>query len=270
MSTPPSPTKPRPLPLTPGYLTVWAVLAALALAYLAVLAVKPDLADRLIPGPSFGSPEDNRGQRALSKALAELKDLRQTMGLFERELTDLRKTLTAGATREAALSDRVAAVEAALKALSTGDAARIAAPARLGEGTAATSGPRVQGYVEERPTKNLREGRPAEPPRVAANITPQPHVQPPAKPATGSPVGIEVASGPSLDAVRLSWQLLQDSHKSTVRNLEPRVVEVPGDPSSWRLIAGPVASDAEAEKLCLRLRQRRIACSVQPLTGKPL
>ncbi|MFM9942432.1 MAG: SPOR domain-containing protein [Hyphomicrobiaceae bacterium] len=271
MSTNSTSAERRPAALPYRYLTVWAILAALALTYLAVLVVKPDLAERLVPGPKFGAPEDNRGQRALAKALAELKEVRQILANFERDLGELQKSVTAADTRDVALAGRVAALEAQLKAFGKGEPVRVGAPADPGDvPVAAAPAPRVLGFVEERPTKSLRDARPAEPPKVAAaTATAPPTVAPPPKPS-GPPVAIEVASGPSLDAVRLSWQLLQDSHKATVRNLEPRVVETAGDPPSYRLLAGPIANDAEAERLCSRLRQRRIGCSVQAFTGKPL
>lgn len=271
MSTSSHLSRSQPSLLSPRYLTVWAVLAALALAYLALLVVKPDLAERLVPGPSFGSPEDNRGQRALARAMTELKELRQAIGTLEREVGELSKTVTAGDTRDVALAGRVAALEALVKALGTGEAPRVASPASVGDAPPTGATPRVLGYVEERPTKSLRDAvRPGDAPKVSATtVLPSPASAPPAKPA-GPPLGIEIASGPSLDALRLSWQLMQDSHKTAVRTLEPRVVEVPGDPPTYRLIAGPVASSAEGDKLCGSLRQRRLTCSVQPFTGKPL
>lgn len=277
MRTPQHSSRSHGVALSPRYLTVWAVLAAVALAYLALLVVKPELAERLIPSPSFGAPEDNRGQRALARAMTELKEMREVLVTVERELGELRKTVTAGDTRDVALAGRVAALETMLKDLSKVDAARPTTPVAGGE-TADPATPRVLGYVEERPTKALRDApRPADTARAATTViapapgplaTPAP-VPAPSK-AAGPQLGIELASGPSLDALRLSWQLMQDSHKAAVKALEPRVIETPGDPPSYRLIAGPVASETEGDKLCTRLRQRRLTCSVQPFTGKPL
>ena len=128
----------------------------------------------------------------------------------------------------------------------------------------------VHGYAEERPTKAAREARPAEPPRTAATPAAQPTARAGAAPAQGQPAGVQLASGPSVDALRLSWQLLQESHKSAIRALEPRFEETAGDPPQYRLIAGPLATSEDAEKLCERLRARRLACAVTPYGGKPL
>ncbi len=258
----------RPAPaLSPGYVTVWAILAALALAYLALLVVRPDLAERLLAPPAVGSPEDNRGQRALTKALAEIKDLRQTAKVLERELAEVRAAMAASEIRDTALTARVATIEAALQKLaSPAGGPQIVSPAsQPGDPLASAPAPRVIGHVEDRPTKATREARPAEPPRIAATT-----VAPTVGTKSASGVGIQIASGPSLDAVRLSWQLMQETHKAAFKALEPRVVEVPGDPPSFKLIAGPLSTGDEAEKLCVRLRQRRTTCTVHPYAGKPL
>ena len=251
--------------LSPAYLTIWAVLAALALAYLSLLAIRPDLADSLTPGPGDTAPEGNRGQRAMSRALADIKDLRQTVALLERELTDLRTAVTVNDARDAVVTLRIAALESGLKtALAT--AASRSAPV-AGEAGQKPTPPAVHGFIEERPTKEAREGRPGEPPRTAASAAGA--AARPAAPA-GPPVGVQLAAGPSVDALRLSWQLLQENHKSALRSLEPRFIEATGEPSAYRLIAGPIATSEDAQRICERLKTRRVTCSVQPFTGSPL
>jgi hypothetical protein len=216
--------------------------------------VRPELAHRLLP-PASGAPEDNRGQRAISKALAEIKDLRQTVALLERELTDIRASMTSGDAREAVLAARVVALEASLKV----------ALGRQEEPPKGAPSPQVAGFIEER-ARAQKEFRPGEPPRAAAVQAPGPRAGPP----VGSAIAVQLASGPSVDAVRLSWQLLQESHKSTLRALEPRYLEGAGEPPSFRLLAGPIATIDEAERLCERLRLRRVTCSLVPFTGRPL
>lgn len=243
----------RPAPaLSLRYVTVWALLATLALAYLALLVVRPDVAERLLAPPAVGSPEDNRGQRALSKALAELRELQQTAKMLERELSDVRSAIAAGEARESAISTRLAAVELALQRLSRPASEPVAAapPVQPAAPVAATAAPRIEGRVEDRPLKSLREAKPADRPAGTH--------------------AVQLASGPSIDAVRLSWQLLLETHKATLGSLEPRIVETPGNPSSFRLIAGPLASEKDADRLCERLRQRRTTCSVQGFSGEPL
>lgn len=258
----------RPAPvLSPGYVTIWALLATLALAYLALLVVRPDLAQRILTPPAVGLPEDNRGQRALTKALAEIKDLRQTAKVLERELAEVRAAMAASESRDTALTARVATIEAALQKLaSPAGGPHIVSPANQpGDPLATAQAPLIVGHVEDRPTKAVRQARPDEPSRTAIDSALPPDA---AKPQLG--VAIQIASGPSLDAVRLSWQLMQETHKAALKVLEPRVVEVPGDPPSFKLLAGPLSTGDEAEKLCDRLRRRKTTCTVQPFAGKPL
>ena len=92
----------------------------------------------------------------------------------------------------------------------------------------------------------------------------------PANVQSGPPVGVLIATGPSLDAVRLSWQLLTETNKSVLRPFEPRYVESSGDGGLFQLIAGPVASREEAARVCERLKARNARCSVTGFTGQPL
>ena len=105
---------------------------------------------------------------------------------------------------------------------------------------------------------------------VAQNSAPSP-IQtgsiPPLPPAR--PAGLLVASGPSLDSIRLSWNVLSQTHSSVLGSLEPRIVPS-SDGSAFQLIAGPFASDAEAAKACTALKARGVGCKSSDYTGAPL
>lgn len=246
-------------PLSMRYLTTWAILASAALAYLALLVANPELAERLLPTASTIASDDVRLKKALTKAVADIEDLQQRIARQDREIGTLRTALAEAEQRQLTTTARLGALESRPPLATAPETAKIAAPAPGPQG--ADNGPRIVGVVEERPTKAAREGRPQ--PGLAA-------APPPPATLPQSQSGIQLASGPSLDALRLSWQLIQETNKTSLRALEPRVIEGAGDPPSYKLIAGPLASDAEAEKLCERLRQRRLTCSVQPFLGKPL
>jgi hypothetical protein len=62
--------------LTTVYVAAWGILATAAVAYLMVLAFRPDVSGiitRVAPAP----PEPTQVQRTISKALAELQSVRQ-------------------------------------------------------------------------------------------------------------------------------------------------------------------------------------------------
>ena len=254
--------------LSPLYVAIWAGLAAVALAYLALMVVRPQITEGLFQRLPVGAPEDNRGQRAMAKLATEIRDLKQTVKHLETELVDLRLAATSAERTNAALVARLATVETGLKSV-IGPQSRLTAVApdakAKSAGTAA-----VAGFLEERPTATGRQGDPTRSAAAAAVAAAPGRTVTAAAPNAGLPSGVQLASAPSLDALRLSWQLVQESHKSLVRGLEPRVVETPGDPPSYRLIAGPMASSEDADRLCERLRTRRVTCAVVPFAGKPL
>lgn len=80
---------------------------------------------------------------------------------------------------------------------------------------------------------------------------------------SSAPVAIILDSGPSLEALRLRWNILHDRHQSALMNLEPRYVTggTRGAPS-YQLLAGPVASQDEAIRICALLNARSVGCSV--------
>lgn len=253
------------------YLITWGILAAFALGYLALLAVRPDIAQNLFSGPFESAPESNRGQRAMTRAMAEINGLKQSLARLEGEMGELRVLTASEQKRSAALETRLATAEDGQKATAARLAA-IPAPATAAAATAA------EGAGEPRATKAQREARsPETPAEIAAAVTAQAATTlsaPAAKPVEarpkGPPLGLWVGTGPSLDAVRLSWQLLQEGNKGTLKALEARFVESSGDPPAYQLIAGPVATREEANKACERLRAKQSRCTVIPFTGQPL
>ena len=126
------------------------------------------------------------------------------------------------------------------------------------------SGTTIQGKVEDKPAKSA--SRPA-----VAIVQPAPLTtatdQPRAPPQTAA---VRIASGPSLDALRLSWQLLLEGHRPVLKPLEPRWIPMPGEAASFALLAGPVGSPEEAAKICAGLKAKRITCSVTRFGGQPL
>ena len=85
---------------------------------------------------------------------------------------------------------------------------------------------------------------------------------------TFAAAAILLARGPSLDALRLSWSLLNERHKSSLGSLEPRVVTT--EPGTHQLIAGPFASAADAAKACATLKSRGVTCQPAEFKGEGL
>ncbi len=93
----------------------------------------------------------------------------------------------------------------------------------------------------------------------------QPKAAAPVKPA---PVGVLLATGPSLDSLRLSWQILNDRHGATMKPLQPRyVVSGKPDERTYGLVAGPLANVAAAKDVCKTMADNGINCEVSQYRG---
>jgi hypothetical protein len=85
------------------------------------------------------------------------------------------------------------------------------------------------------------------------------------------PVGIKLASGASVDSLRLSWSLLADKHSDALKSLEARYV-TGGDAQNpnFDLVAGPIKSKAQANKVCKDLAAKGVPCTVGAFGGDAL
>lgn len=83
------------------------------------------------------------------------------------------------------------------------------------------------------------------------------------------PIGIQIASGSSVEALRLSWSLLSDHHADSLKNLQPRVIGG-AEGTGYDLVAGPLKSQAEAKKVCKALQSKNITCRIGSFEGDAL
>ncbi|HEX4891814.1 MAG TPA: hypothetical protein VFV47_00895 [Hyphomicrobiaceae bacterium] len=258
--------------LSPLYVAFWGCMAALALAYLALLATRPDIAEMLILGPGRAVPEGNSGSRATAKAPASFEEMKRRLASLETQLGEMKLAETARERRELELLGRLAALERGSR-VAEGDAVPASQQSAGADSSAKSkvlSGSTVRGTVEDRPMKiTVLGSTPSQ--AGASSVAPQAKLAAAAVRAPESrALGVEIASGPSLDALKMSWQMLVDGHGPALHSLEPRYVELRSDPASFALIAGPVATSDDAVKICERLRTKKVACSITTFSGQPL
>lgn len=134
-------------------------------------------------------------------------------------------------------------------------------------------------------TGSLPGLRPAPAPAPAAkplpkvtNLAPRLSAEPTAAPVTGrtivapsraGPVGIVLGGNTSLDEVRARWAVTS-ARNATLSTLEPRVIATDALGSqSFSLVAGPIATKADAAKVCAELKAEGVACRVGGYTGQP-
>jgi hypothetical protein len=97
-------------------------------------------------------------------------------------------------------------------------------------------------------------------------------LEPPAPVAkVAKPVGIYIGSGPSVDSLRSSWGLISERNADSLANLQPRYTTgIDSNGLNYGLVAGPVSSTAEAQKLCKDLAAKAVTCRVGDFGGEPL
>ena len=85
------------------------------------------------------------------------------------------------------------------------------------------------------------------------------------------PVGIYIGSGPSLESVRSSWSTLSSTNPGTLGGLQPRYTSsMDAEGMNYGLIAGPLKSTAEAQKVCKDLAAKAVNCRIGEYGGEAL
>ena len=89
-------------------------------------------------------------------------------------------------------------------------------------------------------------------------------------PAQQQAYAVQLGAGPSLDALRMSWLALRDQHGDALGSLQPRFVAPRGGSGPYRLVAGPLPSKADADKVCAEMGVGRDGCFATTALGQPL
>jgi len=88
-----------------------------------------------------------------------------------------------------------------------------------------------------------------------------------AKPA----IGVRLATGQSLEALRVTWKAMRDRHPEILKGLAPRYVEQDALGSApFSLVAGPVSKPTDVLEICADLGGEARECALATFTGKKL
>ena len=270
------------------YLIVWVVAAAVAIGYLVLLGVRPEIFAR---ARTDVAQELAQTKRDMTRAMADIDPLRKTVGEIKLDVANLSYGTKDLATHQAELNDRVTALEAATPKVArigeaTTDSAPVPQPVPVPAKKAAAPKQTKTGSAVVAPlpgAKVINGNKPAAAPAVpaetgsiaaggqgkaAAKTQVAAAHKPPAKPA---PVGVLLATGPSVDALKLNWSILKDQHADAVGNLSPRVVvSGPASKRVYSLVAGPIASADQAKNLCVSMAAKGVGCEVSTFRGSAL
>ena len=80
---------------------------------------------------------------------------------------------------------------------------------------------------------------------------------------------LSLSTAQSVTGLRASWLLLTSRHPETFNRLQPRYVADQAN-STYRLLAGPILSHAEADRICTELRAQSVSCGVTTYVGSAL
>jgi hypothetical protein len=241
----------------------WSALGLVAAGYLALLVGSPDtISDLALRSPEASSEPGLA--RNLSKIASEVAVLQRSVLKIETDVSRVKSQVAEQDGRERALVERVQMVEsrvdkfAPAQALAQAPSLAIAAPKPLPPVKPVVKNVAATDVAKTEPPRPLETGSiraPAAPSAVEAL-------------ADGRAAAIQLAAGPSVDALRLSWSLLNDRHGATLKSLEPRVVK--GENGAYQLVAGPFPNEGQAVKTCTQLRAKGVGCRPAEFKGDSL
>jgi hypothetical protein len=258
--------------LTP-YVMIWLAIASFALAYLALLGLRPHMfAEAKKDTPNI-EQKITQVKRDVERGLADLEPIRRTVGEVKMDVANLKVAAEQSEERDRMIMEKVTALEtSAIKGPQAAPATKTSkqippaaasvppTPKQNPKKSTAVSqsgtGPKVINNAQASGARSIETGSIERKNKAAAPKT---------------PVGVLVATGSSIDALRLNWTILTDRHGQTIRNLRPRyVIKGSGAARSYGLVVGPVASTAKAQNLCKELTAKGQTCTVSKFQGNAL
>lgn len=280
MSVLPSQKPARHRVFTP-YVLLWVVAAGLATAYLALLGLRPEIFASAGKSDIDIAKELAETKRDVSRAFADLDPVRSTVGEMKLDVANLKVGSKEIMGHVSDLNERVTALENS--AAKAPEVASSSEPAKVAAAPGAAAPPKPKPDPRRATGNNSTSVAPASQggPHVingnksagieTGSIDKKPKAKPKAASEAGGPVGVLLATGPSVDSLRLNWTILNDRHADAVKSLKPRyVVSGKADKRVYSLVAGPVASREQARSLCREMTEKGLACEVSIYRGNAL
>lgn len=264
------------------YSLIWGAAALISLLYLILLVTQPTLVADLL-GSGSHNTELEATRKAVNENVAEVRSLRETIDVFRSELVEMRAQISGQTDATRDLASRMATIEADIAeqqkvaALDPQVVKAKEAAAKKAAKEAAAKEAAAKKAAQAEATKKadgaLETGSVAQPATGGAISFGPPTVTTTtmAPPPAGNLIGVQIATGPSVDSLRLSWTLLNERHGDSFRALEPRyTTDMSGSEQTYDLIVGPVASVDDAKRLCQELALKATPCAVSRFTGDSL
>ncbi len=267
--------------------TVWLVLGALGLGYLGIAFFTPQLL------PDFSGGRAHVSEGTLMKVSAEFDGLKASLAKLDLEIANVRSDVTAQTTQTQTLSSQLTALDDKVRLMqSPAETAPADVKPQASADTGSQTGADVPAFAAGAPQAQEAQAQDADsgpaptriinsPPRVGAPIETGSVNSPAAnkpisfgpavvKPAA-KPIGIQLATDPSVDGLRVTWGALSQIHPDQLAHLKARYADLgTATGPNFGLIAGPIKSKAEAKKLCKELSAQSVSCKVSEYRGQDL
>jgi hypothetical protein len=260
-----------------AYLMMWGLAAAIGLTYLASVAMRFEFRAPVQQEAAKPAIDPEQGLRLANRAMIRIDSVQQSVGEVQRDLGSLRAAFDQRESQDREAQSRISSLEERVTTLQTPPpAVAAAAPAakqKVAEKNKQTAEKRTSPHV----VSVGEEPRVVPPP--PANTVETGSIPSSAPPITfGTPevtpvrqnYTVQLGAGPSLDALRMAWLVLRDQHGAALGTLQPRFVAPKGGTGSYRLVAGPLPSKADADKVCAAMGVGRDACFATTAIGHPL
>jgi hypothetical protein len=262
------------------YLMTWAMLAVGAVAYLALLAFPPQAG---APPPAETADRDPAKDPAKTAAPGASKALAEVQGSLteiRKDVTQLQDAMGERVANEKSNQSRLTALEERVAGIEPPQTPPATAPSPKPEKTArklpddVTTADILAKTKEDTPTPPpVKVAAPPPVPIQTGSIKSKDEIvfgEPVVTPAAQKDFAVQLAAGPSLQVLRQSWGQLVERHGSALATLKPRVVPPRSEGGIYRLLAGPVPTKADADRICAELGGGPKACFVTAYAGSPL
>jgi sporulation related protein len=271
------------------YLSTWALLASGALAYLAVLSFPPKAeapppAPQATVKPAKDAPTDLTEVKVRPVKTTEVKALAEVQGSLSeirKDVSQLQEAVGERVVNEKVVETRLNALEERVSTIDPPQQPPAPSPAAAqnakvpGISLLPASEPRAAAAPPFKPVEEPAASTMPPPPSppIETGSIPKAEIvfgEPVVTRASGPEMAVQLAAGPSLQSVRHSWEMLSGRHAGTLGTLKPRVVAPRGDGGVYRLLAGPLPTKADAERICSQLGVGAKACFATRYAGAPL
>jgi hypothetical protein len=255
------------------YLFTWALLACGALAYLAVLAFPPQGATSASQPQASVEPAatGSSGSSSQATVMSEVRSMQGSLSEIRKDVSQLQEAVGERVINEKVVQTRLSALEERVSTIDS-QAASGAAPGT----TPATNADKTSlDTTSEPPFRPAQEpaSAPATPAQIETGSIAKAEIvfgEPVVTRAGVPKLAVQLATGPSQHELRMSWGQRAQQHGDALATLKPRIVSPRAKNGTYRLIAGPVATEADAARICSQLGAAPATCFATPYGGTPL